>query len=124
MANFLNKLGDMAKTAADKTGDMIEIGKLNAKISTEEAAIAKQKEQIGNFYWEQFLSGQEQPTPVTEWCQAIRASQEAIDALQAEISTLKGEPPMNTASAAPCAACGTVNPPGTKFCGNCGGKLL
>lgn len=124
MANFLNKLGDMAKTAADKTGDMIEIGKLNAKISTEEAAIAKQKEQIGNFYWEQFLSGQEQPATVTEWCQAIRASQEAIDALQAEISTLKGEPPMNTTSAAPCAACGTVNPPGTKFCGNCGGKLL
>lgn len=24
MANFLNRLGDMAKTAADKTGDMIQ----------------------------------------------------------------------------------------------------
>ena len=124
MTSFFDKIGEMAKTAADKTGDMIEIGKLDAKISAEEETIAKQKEQIGNFYWEQFIAGQEQSAPVAEWCQAIKASQEAIDALQEEISALKGEPPMNTASAAPCAACGTENPPGTKFCGNCGGKLL
>lgn len=123
MANFFDKIGEMAKTAADKTGDMIEIGKLNAKISAEESAIAKQKEQIGHFYWEQFLSGQALPAPVAEWCQAIKASQEAIDALQTEISALKGESPMNAAPTAPCGACGTVNPLGTKFCGNCGGKL-
>ena len=41
--SFLNKINEFAKTASDKTGDMIEITKLSAKISSEEKNIASIK---------------------------------------------------------------------------------
>lgn len=126
MANFLNKLGDMAKNAADKTGDLIEQGRLNSKISTEEATIVKLKEQIGNFYWERYASGVQTDAEIQERCEAIKTSQATIAAIRAEIDILKGEqavPTATPAAAVKCPACGAENPSGTKFCGECGMKL-
>lgn len=121
MANFLNKLGDMAKNAADKTGDMIETGKLNAKISTEQAAIATIKQKIGGYYYERFGVDGEFPAEVSEMFQQIKLCEETIAALQGEIDNLKGEGPGEAAGK--CPACGAANSPGTKFCGACGEKL-
>lgn len=121
MANFLNKLGDMAKNAADKTGDMIEIGKLNAKISTEQATIITIKQKIGSYYYEHFDTGGEYPLEVSELCQQIKVCEHAIAEIQGEIAALKGEVPGEAESK--CPACGAANSLGTKFCGECGAKL-
>ena len=91
MANFLNKLGDMAKTAADKTGDMIEIGKLNAKISTEQANISALKQKIGGYYYEHFDVAMDYPTEVFDLCQQIMLCGETITSLQEEITALRGD---------------------------------
>lgn len=129
MANFLNKLSEMAKTAADKTGDMIEIGKLNAKISSEEDGITDLKGKIGHFYWEKYLSTKTADAQILEWCEAIQAAQERIEATRTEIQLLKEQKPINSAPIAlqdatsKCPACGTENGVGTKFCSQCGNKL-
>ena len=129
MANFLNKLGEMAKTAADKTGDMIEIGKLNAKISSEEDGIADLKAKIGHFYWEKYFSTKIADAQILEWCEAIQAAQELIEATRTEIQLLKEQKPINSPpitfqdTASKCPSCGTDNGVGTKFCSQCGNKL-
>lgn len=129
MAHFLNKLGEMAKTAADKTGDMIEIGKLSAEISSEENGIANLKGKIGDFYWQKYLSAKTAEAEILEWCEAIQAAQERIAATQAEIQLLKGQKTVNAPPVSPqnaiskCPNCGTENGVGTKFCSQCGNKL-
>lgn len=121
MANFLNKLGDMAKNAADKTGEMIEIGKLNTKISAEQTKISDLKQKIGNFYYDRFSTEENFPAEVAELCQQINLCEEAIASVQAEICVLKGEPrPDDTEK---CPSCGVSNSAGTKFCSSCGAKL-
>lgn len=121
MTNFLNKLGDMAKNAADKGGDVIEISRLNAKISTEQTNIVTVKQKIGDFYYERFGTDIEYPAEVTELCQQIKLCEDTIAALQEEIGVLKGESPSE--SEGKCPACGASNSLGTKFCGECGAKL-
>lgn len=127
MAKFFDKIGELAKTAADKTGDMIEQTRLNSKISAEETAITRLKEQIGNYYWEKSLSGWEPDAGITEWLDGIQAAQQAIAATKAELTAMKSAAPSGPApaadSTAPCPACGKRNTPGTKFCSECGGKL-
>lgn len=139
MAGFLNKLGEMAKTAADKTGDMIEISKLNSKISAQEAVIAELKVKIGNFYWEKYASLGAADSEIVAWCEAIQEALKTIQTTQSEIHALKNEssatpPPVAPSPADPpaspvqeavlkCPNCGTVNAEGTKFCSECGNKL-
>lgn len=129
MANFLNKLSEMAKTAADKTGDMIEIGKLNAKISAEENSITDLKGKIGHFYWEKYFSTKTADAQILEWCETILDAQERIEATRIEIQLLKEEKPINPdpiaspETASKCPACGMDNGVGTKFCSQCGNKL-
>lgn len=121
MTNFFNKLGDMAKTAADKTGDMIEIGKLNSRISAEQSNISAVKEKIGDYYYNLSLNGGDFPIEVIEMFGQIKACQQEILSLQNEISAVKGEAaPDNSCK---CPSCGSVNPQGTKFCSECGGKI-
>lgn len=121
MANFFDKIGEIAKTAADKTGDMIEIGKLNSKISTEQANILALKQKIGGYYYEHFDANESLPPEVYELCGQIKQCEEAIISVQKEIGTLKGEAP--TADTVKCPSCGAANAFGTKFCGSCGTKL-
>lgn len=127
MANFFDKLGEMAKTAADKTGEMIEIGKLSAEISSAENDIADLMSKIGGFYWEKFLSTKTADTEILAWCEAIQAAQEHIEATRTEIQLLKGQKTTNAPSVAPqnvkCPNCGEENGVGTKFCSQCGNKL-
>ena len=131
MAKIFDKIGEIAKSAADKTNDMIEQGKLNSKINSEEAIIADLKVKIGNFYWEKFAAGNAPDTEISEWCESIKAAKETIAAAQAEIQALKEKPaeapeapvPEQATAEGVCPSCKTANLPGTKFCKECGARL-
>lgn len=125
MAKFLDKIGEMAKSAADKTNDLIEQSRLNSKINGEEAVIAELKEQIGNFYWQRYAKGEQTDNEIKEWCEAIKVSQATIAATRKELGDMKGEQGASSSAPTPirCPICGAENPPSTKFCGECGEKL-
>lgn len=127
MANFLDKIGELAKTAADKTNDLIEQNQLKAKITAEEAEITVFKVKIGDFYWNKFITTGTAEAEILDLCEGIKTSQAVIASLQEEINALKGEKPAEAAPAAIaeplCPNCGTPNAPGTKFCKECGTKL-
>lgn len=124
---FLNKLSNVAKTAADKTGDMVEVTKLNAKINGSKSKIAAIKTQLGEYYWSKYVVGETLDAEATELCAQIKAESDTIVELNREIQKIKDVPSaaqVNGAPAAPtfaaCASCGGVIPNGKKFCPECG----
>lgn len=123
---FLDKLGNLAKNAADKTNDMMEISKLNSKIGECRKNIAARKSELGEHYWKKYESGEVLDAEAMELCAAIKAENQAIEELSHEIQRIKAAPPAQTSTAdtgiavISCASCGASVSAGTKFCPECG----
>lgn len=129
---FFDKLKAAAEAVSDKTNDMIEITKLNSKISAETNAISELKKKIGNIIFEYYQKGESLPPEIGELCESIKNSQATIETLQNEIAAIKsdGVKPAATqprahsqAGAIACPACGASNAPGVRFCSECGSRL-
>lgn len=132
MALF-DKIGNMTKNISDKTGDMLEITKLNSKISNEKNKIASLKTKIGEHYWSIFESGTVLDNKASELCAEITHSINTISALEMEIQKIKSGTKTDSASlnispqhtpasgaAAYCENCGAALGKDEKFCSECG----
>ncbi len=142
MALF-NKLENFARNLGDKTSDVIETGRLNAKINSEKSLAAEEWKKIGEFYYNLFASGGESGVApeVLEACESAKAHLDAAAEAQAEIDRIKAEKEAEEQAraaayeaekaAAESAASGTITCPecgaavaeGKKFCGECGTKI-
>lgn len=144
---FLDKLNSLAKNVGEKTNDVIEINRMNSKISNEKSAIEEQQKKIGEYYYNQHAQGEQLDEGVLEFCAAIDASnqvikenEEAIQNIKDERETQKQEAAEVAAAAVAekeaqkeaaknepggitCSSCGNVNQEGMKFCSQCGNKL-
>ena len=124
---FLNKIGEMAKNVGDKTGDMIEVGKLNSRVSEAERRIVEKKREIGEYCWARYIANIQLDPEVAKLCAAIKEDEALIAKTQAEIRSIKADkaaaPVVVEAGLLRCQQCGTGNPEGTKFCQECGAKL-
>jgi hypothetical protein len=123
---FFDKIKAAAEAVGDKTNEMIEVTKLNGKVSAEHTAISDEKNQIGELIFGRFASGETFDPEITGLCEGIQAHLAAIEALQKEIAAVKAgmaKAAPEAPSGATCPACGAVNTPGVRFCGSCGGKL-
>ncbi|WP_312070276.1 hypothetical protein [Anaerotignum propionicum] len=89
MTGFIDKVGNLAKKAADKTGDMVEIGMLNSKIGAQRQNISSMKERMGGIVFEQFRQGIELSEELTQFCQQIEEIEAAITKMQKDIQDLK-----------------------------------
>lgn len=134
MAIF-DKISSFAKNAADNTKDMIEVGKLNNKISAERNKIAQHKTELGEYVWKQFEAGTRFEEEAAGILEQIVQCNEAISALEAEIAVIKEpkpEPETVSAASAPepepakasCPKCGSEYTLPQKFCPECGYNLL
>lgn len=89
MAGFLDKVGSMAKTAADKTSDAIEITKLNSKISKEKDRIKLIKIELAERFLAAYESGELEDEFVAEKSKEIAGCEENIEAITKEIEMIK-----------------------------------
>lgn len=89
MAGFMDKVGNMAKKAADKTGDMVEIGMLNSKITSQKQSILTVKERMGAILFEKYRRGEELSDDLTQLCQQIEEIENDIAKMQKEIQEIK-----------------------------------
>lgn len=93
MQNLFNKVGkiakDTAEKAADKTSELVEVGKLKSQISAAKIEINTAKKQIGEYYYKQYASESELPEAVVELCKTIREQELIIDELEAKIELVK-----------------------------------
>lgn len=131
---LLNKLGEIVKTAAEKTEELtktigekteaaFEIQRLNSQINKERGSISATHKKLGELLWAKFEAGEEIPAELQEYCAAITEALARIDALKISIAKIKatafaGEEPKTI-----CPACGAPVVLSAKFCGECGGKM-
>ncbi|MPM93494.1 hypothetical protein SDC9_140632 [bioreactor metagenome] len=149
---FFDKVGNMAKNISDRTGDAIEVTKLQAKIGNERNAMAEQMRKLGEYYYIKHNKGEQLEESALEFCKVIDEHWKQITEAQAKIDKIKSDnetqktasgasapqmapqaPAAEQFQAAPeapaapqahfCTACGAKLDEGVKFCGSCGAKV-
>ncbi len=76
--DFMNKVNELAKTAADKTTELAENAKLKAQILSDEKSIKELETKIGAIYYEKFAAGEEVAPEVQDLCTAISVHRDNI----------------------------------------------
>ena len=112
---LLNKLGEIVKSAAEKTEEL-------TKTLGEKAEAALEIQRL-NSQFNKFEAGEEIPEEFKEHCTAISEALTKIDEHKVAIAKIKatafaGEEPKTS-----CPSCGAQVTLNSKFCGECGGKM-
>lgn len=131
---LLDKIGEFAKIAANKTEEItktigekaeaaLEIQKLTSLVGKEESKIESTYKKMGKMVWEKSQNCDCLPDEFKEECEAIKASLAAIDDLKFKIANIKaaafnGDEPKIT-----CPNCGAAVGISAKFCSECGSKM-
>lgn len=114
LENLGKKVGEAAQAAAKKSGELVEVTKLNVNINTEEDKIQKLYSQIGKTVFEKYVATGEASDDIREACEAITVHEQNIKSLREKISEVKG-----TKS---CIGCGAEMEKTQIFCSKCGAK--
>lgn len=131
---LLDKIGEFAKIAANKTEEItktigekaeaaLEIQKLTSLVGKEESKIESTYKKMGKMVWEKSQNCDCLPDEFKKECEAIKASLAAIDDLKFKIANIKatafnGDEPKTT-----CPNCGAAIGISAKFCSECGSKM-
>ena len=124
---LLNKLGEIVKSAAEKTEELtktlgekaeaaLEIQRLNSQVNKERSKISDTHKKIGEILWAKFEAGEEIPEEFSEALTKIDEHKVAIAKIKA--TAFAGEEPKTS-----CPSCGAQVTLNSKFCGECGGKM-
>ena len=136
MALF-DKINELAKTAGEKTGNAIEITKLNARIGKEREHISEAKRQIGEIYYAKVAEGYELLPDAAIFADRIKEAENAIEEARAEIERIRSgeanepeevpeaeaEAESETVSVKFCPGCGSKCEAAAAFCSVCGNKF-
>jgi polyhydroxyalkanoate synthesis regulator phasin len=87
--NIGKKVGDVAQSAAKKSGELIEINKLNSNIGNEEDSIKSLYNEIGKLVYQRYLQDMLDNEEYRSSCENIKGHQENISALKAKIEDIK-----------------------------------
>ncbi len=114
LENFGRKVGEAAQAAAKKSGELVEITKLNVNINTEEDKIQKLYAQIGKSVYEKFRQSGTTEDHIKEACEAITVHEQNIKSIKEKIAEVKGTKT--------CTACGSDMERTQLFCSKCGAR--
>jgi hypothetical protein len=95
LSKIAKSIGDGAKSAAHKSGDMMEITKLNMSISSEENKIKGIYSKIGEVLYKKFADGQLVDDDLMELCTGIKAIEDNICSMRQKIEELKNHKPLD-----------------------------
>jgi NADH pyrophosphatase NudC (nudix superfamily) len=113
--NLSKKVSDAAKTAAKKSGDLVEVTKLNRAISTEEEKARGIYLDIGKTVFTMFQNGQISDDNLMAFCRQIAEINNNIELIKEKILDIKD---LNI-----CPTCKHEVEQGTLFCPKCGAKI-
>lgn len=112
--NLSKRVTDTAKAAAKKSGEIVEVTKLNMSISAEEDKIEKSYSTIGKVVYEAFAAGKEIPVEFHEVCIKLMESLKNIEDMKEKVLELKD---LKT-----CPNCNAELEIEVAFCPKCGTK--
>lgn len=114
--NISKKVGDAAKTAAKKSGEIVEVTKLNRSISLNEEKINKLYVEIGKAFYLKHENGDSlEGDDLAAWCNQISELNKEIESFKEKILELK--------NIRICPNCKSEVGPDILFCPKCGTKL-
>lgn len=114
LENITKKVGDAAQLAAKKSGELVEITKINLSIGNEEDKIRDLYIEIGKKVFDNYSSNNEFPEEYKELCISIEERKKTIQELKAKILELR--------NVRLCISCNNEIDNGSTFCPNCGAK--
>lgn len=120
---FLDKINDFARTATEKTNNVIETTKLTAKVDAEQKNLNAIIQKIGEYYVARIDAGEVLDDEVMAIYEGVLTSRKAISEMKAEIETIKAPKPSaeeKPGEAKFCPFCGKQLDVSAKFCLNCG----
>ena len=98
---FFDKINSIAKNVGDKTGDAIEMAKINARIASERSAMNDIYRQLGEAYYAHRINGGEgEPAEAAAIYSQLDQRTAAIDEAQKQIVAIKAEGERRAAEAA------------------------
>lgn len=114
LENLGKKVGEAAQAAAKKSGELVEITKLNVNIGSEEDKIQKIYSQIGKNLFEKYKASGAVDEDFREACETIKVHEQNIASLKDKIMELK--------SIKACIGCGAEMDRTQAFCSKCGAR--
>ncbi len=119
---FMDKVNEITKKVSDKASDLVEMGKLHAKIHSEHADVDILKKQIGEICFGKYRSGDALDPEVEKLCTKIEKHKQNIAENQRKLQRMKQTDPrtVDPAAAGVCPYCGANMGKGAKFCPQCG----
>lgn len=118
--SFFDELGQKvskaAQVAAEKSGEIVEITKINANISSEESKVKALYAEMGKICYEQYEKGEVLSAQFITLCDEIKKHKETIADCRQKLSDAK--------NVQYCPNCGKENQKNSAFCSGCGQKLL
>ena len=118
MSDFFKKVGETltetGKSVSEKTKQVGNVAKLNAKIISSEHSISENYTILGKYYYDNYKDNPDEA--VAETVNAVTASIDTIAEMKAQLLAAKG--------LVKCVECGAGCPTEDDFCGKCGAKLI
>lgn len=112
--NIKETISNAAKTAVNKSNELVEATKLKFAISDAEGEIKKLYEKMGKGIYDSFKSGEEPSEDLKDTCAQIDKLYESLDELKAKLREYK--------NVKLCANCGAEMDADSAFCSKCGEK--
>jgi hypothetical protein len=91
MGDFFDKAKKMANMAADKTGDVVEMGKNKGKIVSLKSDINNAEKKIGRFFYEKYRNDENVDAEIAESFKEITDKEAEILELDDMIQKIKEE---------------------------------
>lgn len=86
LMELFEKLNAFAKTAADKTNELVEDTRLKTQILNDEKSIRELERKIGAYYYKKFAAGESVDEAVSEYCTAISVHNANIEEKKAALA--------------------------------------
>lgn len=112
--NFTRKVSDTAKAAAKKSGNVVELTRLNMNIGAEEEKIKKLHFEMGKLLYDVYQDGQPIHEDLMAFCEKIDVIYGTIEEMKTKILELR--------NVKACTECGHELELDMPFCYKCGRK--
>lgn len=122
---IMDKVNEIAHKVSDKAGEVLEMGKLTAKIHSETDEVNTLKKQIGEICFGKFRSGDELDPEIEALCVQIEKHKRSIAENQRQLNRMKNGDRQTVDPAADgfCPFCGEKLNKNGRFCPGCGKEV-